>query len=222
MFHMSPVNYPNLSFPLTKEHLTGYIKNQLPLNYHVHFSDIEKDKIAEDILKSYGTNSEEFILDNLIYANCGEFEFIGGDFDVLINKIIEKSISLEGDSINIIVRDYCRIQYTQRLNLAFIFSEEFSYDIDYMNHQDEFYMKQMIAKHERWWLKFNLGLFLDAALKYAKHCNNKAFVKDIEAFKEAISKEQPPFLNIIPEYIDSWQHHANKQEKVLSDVISNG
>jgi hypothetical protein len=222
MFHMSPITYPNLSFPLTKAHLMGYIKNQLPLNYHVHFSDVEKNKIVDDILKSYGTNSEELISDNLIYSNCGEFEFISSDFDALINKIIEKSISFEGNSINTIVRDYCRIQYTQRLNLAFIFSEEFSYDIDYMNHQDEFYMRQMIAKHERWWLTTNLRMFLDAALKYANHCNNNAFVKDIEAFKEAISKEQPPFLNIIPEYINSWQHHANKEEKVLSDVISIG
>jgi len=205
MEFMSLVAYPNLSFSLTLEHLIGYIKNQLSINYHVYFDKNEKDRLAKDILENYGSNHEALISDNLIYANCSEFDYFSGDFDVLADKITNSSITIDSDIIKSICRDYCRIQHTQRVNLAFIFKEEFAYDIDYMNPQDEFYLKQMIAKHERWWLTTSLEMFLDAALKIGNQFNADSFIENVLAFKESIAVEQPPFLNRIPDYIDSWE-----------------
>ncbi len=221
MTFMDLIVCPDLSFSLSREHLIGYIKNQLPINYHFYFDGEENERIVEDIIENYGANHEDVVSDNLVYANCKEFEFINGEFERLVGRVVKDSITIDSNVFNKICRDYCRIQYTQRLNLAFIFKEEFSYDIDYMNPQDEFYLKQMIAKHERLGLTINLDMFLDTALQLGNHLNAKSLVENIAAFKESIAVEQPPFLNRIPDYIDSWEKHESNGERDLRDIVSN-
>jgi hypothetical protein len=216
---LSFINLPNLSFPLEKEHLEGYIINQLSMNYHVHFDHEQKREVVEHIIQGLGKNYDSMISDNLVYANCNEFQFLCGDFAELLVKIIEKLLMINDDALGKIIRDYSRIQYSQRLNLAFIFSEEFKYDIDYGN-VDEFYRKQMIAKHERVWLTTNLDIFLDKSLEYSKFVKNDKFENEIESFKKVITTEQPPFLNEIPSYINSWQNNHISESQNLKTIVS--
>lgn len=216
---MSLINMPNLSFTLSKEHLEGYIKNQLSINYHVCFDQEQKSELAKYIVEGLGRNHEFMIEDSLTYANCDEFQFLGGDFGKLLKEATQNCLRIDEDVLSSIIRDYCRIQYSQRLNLAFIFREEFSYDIDYSN-TDEFYRSQMIAKHERMWLKINLEHFLDAHIDYAKFMKNKKLENQVESFKKVISTERPPFLNEIPDYINSWRQDNISKNKDVKVIVS--
>lgn len=216
---LSFINLPNLSFSLSKEHLEGYIHNQLAMNYHVFFDQEQKQEIVEHILEGLGKNHESLIEDNLVYANCNEFQFLCGDFGALLTKATEKNLKIDENILRMVIRDYSRIQYSQRLNLAFIFREEFQYDIDYSN-VDEFYRCQMIAKHERVWLTTNLEIFLDKAIEYAKFLKSKTLETQLEQFKDVIATEQPPLLNQIPDYIDSWQTDGLEKPQNLKVIVS--
>lgn len=197
------IQNPSLSVKLEVRHFVEYIKENLGENYALHFNDKVRTAFAIQLIKSGGANYQLLISDVVRYCDKSDFISFSEKFEEFINYIVSNNAT-EGteDSIHRIMRDYCRIQFGQRLRYNLIYKDYANFEFDEFFPITDDFIKNTILRHERFLNTLRIKMFLDAVERLVQFFHDSTLAEEISKYREKAGKEVPPPPNPIPKYID--------------------
>lgn len=204
------VQNPSLSIKVEYNHFMDYLKENLGENYLLHFDDKERNIFASDIINSAGKNQKKLINDIVGYYHSSVFTSFPQCFSALIKHLILNSATNDiKNSIHLIMRDYCRIQFAQRLRINLLYKDYLNMELEDFEpmfsdgsiFSDE-YVDFTILRHERILNSFRIEQFLDDIDSLSPIFNDPDFSNEISAYRNKAKREVPPRPEPLPDYIE--------------------
>ncbi|MCK5831577.1 MAG: hypothetical protein KAH20_14880 [Methylococcales bacterium] len=184
-------------------HFVEYLKENLGENYLLHFNNKERTIFVSKHIESGGKNHKILISDVIRYFVVSDFDTFSEDFSKLIEHLIaNNTIDDVKYSVQIIMRDYCRIQFAQRLRSNLLYKDYLNFEEDIGSTVSNEYIQHTILKHERMLNTWRVKHFLDSVEKLCPLYNDLKFSREIEMYRDKATKEIPPLPEVIPEYIE--------------------
>lgn len=195
------INLPINNFIIDKKCFNDYITLLLSENYFMIYDEQWRKQEINRILDSFGSHYKDFIKDVVQSTNTKDFEFFEVYFNLIVKMIIDNNIQgLDSEILDLISKDYFRIQAAQRMKI-FLKKQDFLLDaMDYFEYGSEEYKLHTLIKHERRVNVFNLKNFLKGAKSLAQYIGDNKLVSKIEEYNKVVWTERPPMPKIMPSF----------------------
>ncbi|ENX41509.1 hypothetical protein [Acinetobacter sp. NIPH 2100] len=191
---------PDLNFDIKFIDFIEFVKEAIGETYSIHkqFDDEFRSKIIFEQYSGVNYPLKKMMDDSLKFMSCDDLNYFSIKFVNFI-KNVDFDYSNIKDSIKILIRDYCRLQFSHRMRLNLVYKEFWGFEPGEMYLPiDRNLLYTQILKHER---IINIQL-LENLLDGIADLNDDEDVEElINSFREKIGKEIPPIIDVIPEYI---------------------
>ena len=191
---------PSANFDIKFSDFIEFVKEAIGETYAIHeeFDDVFRSKI---VLEQYSGNNfplKKMMDDSLKFMTSDDLNYFSIKFINFIKNVTFDFSNIK-DSIMFLIRDYCRLQFSQRMRLNLVYKEFWSFEPGEMYFPiDKNLLYTQILKHER---IINTQL-LENFLNGIDEVNNDQDVGSlINSFQEKVGKEVPPIIDVIPKYI---------------------
>lgn len=191
---------PSANFDIKFNDFIEFVKEAIGETYAIHakFDDEFRNRI---ILEKYSGSDfplRKMMGDSLKFMTSDDLDYFSIKFINFIKNAIFDFSNIK-DSIMFLIRDYCRLQFAQRMRLNFLYKEFWCFDPgDIYLPIDRNLLYTQILKHER---IINTSLLENLLNGIAEVANDQEVEELIKSFHEKIGKEVPPIAEVIPEYI---------------------
>lgn len=128
---------------------------------------------------------------HMAYFSEKDFYSFGAKFNLLISKYIEYSEELCADVFKLIIRDYCKIQFAQRLRINLNYKEYSGVEALPFADSGVEYLYALILKHERLSNYSRVEVFLRNMRKLASFYNDNELEHMITEYENSNGKERP-------------------------------
>lgn len=194
------IKRPPINQALSIADFLGYLRDNLGESYSFIFNEEGRRGFVAEYLQD--SDMVSMIKLHLSYISEKDFYLFGQEMWYLSETYIKLVEVLDEKPFISIIRDYCKIQFAQRLRTNLNY-KEFS-DIEALPFPDagEEYLYALILKHERISNHDRVDIFLDSMQIIASHYSNANLNTIITEYRLANGKERPKLPNNIKRIYD--------------------
>ncbi|MDG9672102.1 hypothetical protein ONV78_30495 [Hahella sp. CR1] len=199
LLDLAVINNPSIRAELNVNDYIEILKESVGESYTLNFSDEYLDDYLSRQLAQMENNYKSLISHSLMHCDKDEFLSLSDHIGKLLANLKSpyKDNSLL-TAIELIMRDYARIQFAQRLRINARYKEYHDFTNVVYCPVDKNLLYGTILKHERILNRLRLETFFDDVKKYLLSVNSKKQLETLEKLKAKIGKEVPPLPLKIP------------------------
>lgn len=186
---------PSLDISIEREDYIEILKESLGETYTLNLKNDELNSFLEDLITQQSKNYNILLKDNLAHVTPEDFSSLSTSIGTILDSASEYT-DADREQLktcaDLILRDYCRIQFAhrQRINARYIEYHDFTGDLYLpLDHKALF---GNILKHERWTNSFKLEKFTSSMVEFSEKISSKELKNDANNFMKRIGKERPP------------------------------